>query len=79
MNTIQSKWELFERLVIPKDAPEIQRKEMRRAFYAGAEAILQLQFVIGEESISEDAAMAMLTGLHSECAQFGQQIASGHA
>jgi hypothetical protein len=33
-------WNEFSSRIIPADAPAIQRKEMRRAFYAGAQAIL---------------------------------------
>ena len=39
MNTIAEQWELLERAVMLKDAPPVQRQEMRRAFYSGAGAI----------------------------------------
>lgn len=34
---IEGGWYGFDMLVIPKDAPEVQRKEMRLAFFAGAQ------------------------------------------
>ena len=33
-------WDQFARAVVPVGAPLVQRQEMRRAFYAGAQAIL---------------------------------------
>lgn len=33
-------WDSFARQIIPPGAPAVQRQEMRRAFYAGAQAIL---------------------------------------
>lgn len=33
---IQGGWRAFEMLVLPESAPDIQRTEMRRAFFAGA-------------------------------------------
>ena len=35
---LKEQWESFNREVIPSDAGPIQREEMRRAFYAGAQA-----------------------------------------
>lgn len=79
MNTIQNQWQHFEDLVMPKNAPAIQKREMRRAFYAGAEAVLRLQFNIGDSSVSEDAGVAMIKGMHDECILFATQIAAGDA
>ena len=42
MKTIFSEWQSFERDVVPAAAPAIQREEMRRAFYAGAQAMYAL-------------------------------------
>ena len=35
-------WNIFAAAVINKNAPAIQHREMRRAFYAGAHAMTQL-------------------------------------
>jgi len=77
MNTIAQQWELFSKFVMPNDVPEIQRQEMRRAFYGGAESILRLQFAIGDNS--EDAGIAMIQGWYDECKLFAQQVAKGEA
>jgi len=68
MNTIQSGWEGFENAVVPKNAPMIQRNEMRKAFYAGALHLLVLTGDIAE--LNEDAAIAVLQHLHEEAVNF---------
>lgn len=77
MNTVQQQWAMFEKLVMPKDAPPRQRQEMRRAFYAGVKATLCLQFEMG--NVSDDAVVAMIEGWHDECRRFAQQVAAGAA
>jgi hypothetical protein len=79
LNTIQEQWEQFSTLVIPKNAPDIQKQEMRRAFYAGVQATLRIQFEIGNSSITEVAGVAMLEGLHEECQLFASAVARGEA
>lgn len=79
MNTIAQQWGAFEALVVPKDAPPVQRQEMRRAFYAGAEAMLRMQWEIGDKAVSETAGVAMMEGWHDECRRFAHQVAAGAA
>ncbi len=79
MNTIQEQWELFAALVVPKDAPPIQRQETRRAFYAGAEAMARIQFAVGDKAMSEDAGVQVLEGCHDELRRFAQQMKEGKA
>jgi hypothetical protein len=79
MNTIQEQWNLFEVLIVPKNAHQVQRQEMRRAFYAGAEAMMRIQWQVGEESISEDAGVAILEGCRDEMQRFAMQVQNGGA
>lgn len=79
MNSIQSQWGMFEKAVMPKDAHPIQRQEMKRSFYAGAEAILRIQHAISDGSLSDDAAVGVIEGLHQEMIIFSGEIASGKA
>ena len=79
MNTVQEQWESFASLVIPKNAPPVQRQEMRRAFYAGAEAMMRIQWAIGGEGISEQAGIQILEGCSDELKRFAQQVAQGRA
>jgi len=79
MNTIQEQWKQFSALVIQNDAPEIQKQEMKLAFYGGAEAVLRLQLNITDPSVSDDAGVQMLEGIHDECRRFAAEIAKGSA
>ncbi|MBZ0086495.1 MAG: hypothetical protein K8F33_00100 [Thermomonas sp.] len=79
MNTVQEQWDGFRKLVVPKDAPEVQVTEMRRAFYAGVEAMLRIQWAIGDDAVSEDAGVAILEGVHDECRRFAEDVANGAA
>jgi len=79
MKTIADQWSAFNALVVPKDAPLLQKQEMRRAFYGGASAMLTLQCCIGDDAVSEDAAMQLLRGWEDELRQFAQQVSDGSA
>ena len=79
MNTILEQWNLFEELVVPKHANQVQRKEMRRAFYAGAEGMMRIEWQIGDESISESAGVAILEGCRDELQMFGMHVLNGYA
>ena len=77
MNTIQVQWNSFEKMVVPQDAPPIQRQEMKLAFYAGAEAMMRINFAVGHDSISEEAGFHILNGCQIECREFADQVAEG--
>lgn len=79
MRTLADEWKEFETLVIPQSAPAMQRKEMRRAFYAGAQSLLQATVEIASADLSDDAGAAILEGYHDECRRFGNDIAHGRA
>lgn len=40
--TLADEWRDFERQIMPKDAPRVQRVEMKRAWYAGAVTLFAL-------------------------------------
>lgn len=75
MNTIQHQWDAFRALVVPQDAPPMQVREMRRAFYAGAEAMSRINFAVGDANVSEQAGIEILEGVQDELARFAQQVA----
>lgn len=68
MNTIADEWDEFAKHVVPPDAPDVQRVEMRVAFYAGATALLWLGARIA--GFSDDAAQSVWQSLHDESAAF---------
>lgn len=73
-------WDQFARTVMPKDAPQDQRREMRRAFYAGAQSILFRvieSFAPESEPTAED--LQIMEDLHNELQEFGKLIQQGRA
>ena len=77
METIDDGWrEMAERVLHP-NAGEVQRMEMRRAFYAGANTMLAL-IVLAVDG-GEVAAETRIEALHAEIKQFAIDIAKGRA
>ncbi|MDE1138177.1 MAG: hypothetical protein PW999_00690 [Paraburkholderia tropica] len=72
MRTISEKWASFERAVLPSDCSDVQRSEMRKAFYAGAASLLALTDEIASIP-NEDACIAILRGLHEEVQAFARK------
>jgi hypothetical protein len=58
--TIHDWWDGYRASVIPKDAPEIQIMESRRAFYGGFGATLRIFDAISDDDVSEDEGVAWL-------------------
>lgn len=63
---IESEWNNFSNAVMPTDAPAIQRKEMRRAFYAGVWAMLSCAKQLANDDISEDAGVMVLEAIEAQ-------------
>jgi len=73
-------WDQFARQVLHPQAPAIQKQEMRRAFYAGAQAILfrVIQALAPEsEPTAED--LQVMQDLEDELQAFGKAIKEGRA
>ena len=77
MNTVQQFWESYQSIVIARDAPEVQIKETKRAFYAGSAAALALFDAIGQDIISNDGKDAMIEGLLEELWHFKNSVDNG--
>ncbi|AUB37532.1 hypothetical protein COO91_03477 [Nostoc flagelliforme CCNUN1] len=71
--TLLSKWLIFANLVIPENAPAIQKKEMRRSYYAGASAMFDL-FTNMPDDISEEDGAVIISALQQECADFLSRV-----
>ncbi len=63
---LRAEWDKFARAVFPPNVSEIQRTEMRRAFYAGAESILFLDLM-------------MMDNLNQELIDFAAEVKAGRA
>ena len=72
-------WDSFARAVLPEGCPAVQRQEMRRAFYAGAEAllhgVLQVLSAEGEEATAED--LDAMANLEKELSEFVELVKKG--
>lgn len=71
-------WKEFWRMVKPANASDIQRKEMRRAFYAGNNAMLHMVQHIADVN-DEDAGAAELQKLDNELNAFKKDVTEGRA
>jgi biotin synthase-like enzyme len=66
-------WDSFARAVLPKDAPAVQRQEMRRAFYAGAQGMLYgVIAAFAPESEPTDEDLQMMANLEIELSEFAE-------
>jgi hypothetical protein len=79
MRTIAALWESYNKEVVPATASPIQRQELRRAFYAGAGSMMGLVYDLGDDSISEDAGIAVMQGLVDEAHAFKNAVLAGQA
>ena len=50
MKPFGSKWDSYKKMVVPKDAPGVQIDETKKAFYAGASALMNL-IMYGDEKL----------------------------
>jgi hypothetical protein len=70
----------FETAVMPIGVSAIQRQEMKRAFYAGAYALLVRQMtIVADPETSEAEGIDYLKGVLHECQAFFDEIAKGKA
>ncbi len=73
-------WDEFARKILPPGCGAIQKQEMRRAFYSGAQAILFrviTAFAPDTEPTAED--LQVMEDLHQELEDFGKLIQQGRA
>lgn len=78
--SLADQWEDFSLRVGLHMVSSTQRKEMRRAFYAGAASLLtamMVGFTEDHEPTAED--LAYMDSIHMEMMQFGYAIANGEA
>lgn len=79
---IEKSWRTFRDEVGLADAPEVQRTEMRRAFYAGAHALFGLMVGISDPGTGPDATemeLDLVDGILDEIRAFQREVAEGRA
>lgn len=68
---LEGGWQAFEQLIIPKEAGPLQRSEMRKAFFSGAQhlfASIMTMLEPGQEATDKD--LNRLTLIHKELENF---------
>ncbi len=72
IRTVEELWKKFETHLIPPDAPEIQHREMKVAFYGGFTSAFQLLVdgIGSNDDVSEEEGAAIMGELQEECNQF---------
>lgn len=71
---ISAAWETYRDGVLPKNSPQVQIDECRKAFYAGAFSHHCIATSIGEPGISEDRGVEILTAVDAEIREYVQSI-----
>jgi len=73
-------WDQFARAVLPPQISTLQRREMRRAFYAGAESILfRVIQSFAPESEPTDEDLKIMENIDRELKEFARDVKAGRA
>lgn len=73
-------WDQFARAVLPANTSTVQRWEMRRAFYAGAQGILfKIIASFAPESEPTEADLQIMTDLEQELSDFADAVKQGRS
>lgn len=71
---LETEWRKFEALVIPATAPEVQRTEMCKSFYAGAAVLMSVLTALGDAPISDEAAALVLQRIGEEIQAYAASL-----
>jgi hypothetical protein len=77
--TVRHMWDDFAAATLPVGVSGVQRKETRRAYYAGFFAMLCAARSIGDDSVSEEEGVEWLEALHAEVLAFYEDVKAGRA
>ena len=73
-------WESFSVAILPKGCGRIQRWEMRRAFYAGAQSILtEIMGILTDGTEPTEADLEIMHGIQEEFDDFVSDMLNGRA
>ena len=71
--TLHNHWIVFEELVIPSNADNVQRSEMKKAFYAGFAQMYEVTMSLGSKHVTESDLHDMMSGLSGEIGDFARE------
>lgn len=73
-------WDSFARAALPSGCSSDQRREMRRAFYAGAQAIMfKVIISLAPELEPTNDDLALMDNLQRELSDFAEAVKEGRA
>jgi hypothetical protein len=75
--TFKDSWVSFDAAVVPEDAPQMQRQEMRRAFYGGGWAMVNLMLGATEGNVPDEVGAELLAGWMAEFEAFKAEVEAG--
>lgn len=70
MQTVQQRWERFERDMVPAGASPAQRQVLRRAFYAGFYESLGAITDVSQQVPDEEQAVGQIEAYYRECREY---------
>lgn len=79
MKPLKQHFDEFRLLVIPADASPTQLRECKRAFYAGAGAVLGNLADMTGDDVSEDEGVAAMVGMNTDVAEFCMEVQARRA
>ena len=75
---IDAGWRSYAEHVLPAGAGEAQKRETRRAFYAGAGLLFEaLTNAVGPDDVSEDAGLEIMESVDAEIRAFLRDVKTG--
>lgn len=75
MKTVQQEWESFAKAIFRgQEISEIQFTETKKAFFAGATAMLSMVQSVGDDGVTDEDGVAYLDALHDEILAFMQNF-----
>jgi hypothetical protein len=72
---IRREWEAFAKAIFTgMNVSDVQYRETRKAFYAGAVVVFGVVKAVGEPDVSEDAGEAMLQSIQDDLESFHSEL-----
>ena len=72
---IDEHWKVFAKAIFAgKPVARVQYDEMRKAFFAGATAMLRMMQAVGDDSVTEEQGVMVLDAVEQECVEFSKNL-----
>ena len=72
---VEAHWQIFAKAIFAGEpVSRVQYEEMRKAFFAGATAMLRMVQSVGDDSVTEEQGVMVLDAVEQECVQFSKDL-----